>query len=214
MPARSWRKGRPEELLTDPRHPYTWALLHAAPRMDANESGDRRLITIEGQPPDPRAWPEGCRFRARCPFAIEKCAEHPALLEVAPARQARCWVTQAGGRLAPPERRRPPPPAPVRRDAPGAHAGGARRRQAFRACRAAACSRSGACCARWTASISTSRAARRWGWSANPAAGNPRWRGSIMRLHEPTAGEHRARGARHQPCERARDAAATGGACR
>ena len=36
--------------------------------------GDRRLATIEGQPPDARAWPEGCRFRARCPFAIDACA--------------------------------------------------------------------------------------------------------------------------------------------
>src|SRR5579875_2090124 len=100
-------EGRPEELLSDPRHPYTWALLHAAPRMDSNETGDRRLITIEGQPPDPRDWPSGCRFRARCPFAIAQCAEHPELLEVAPGRQARCWVTQAGGRLDPPERRAP-----------------------------------------------------------------------------------------------------------
>ena len=75
-------EGAPEDLLTDPRHPYTWALLHAAPRIDA-QTEDRRLITIEGQPPDPRAWPSGCRFRARCPFAIEKCAEHPELLPVA-----------------------------------------------------------------------------------------------------------------------------------
>ena len=37
-------------------------------------AGDRRLATIEGQPPDARAWPEGCRFRARCPFAIDACA--------------------------------------------------------------------------------------------------------------------------------------------
>ena len=96
-------EGAPEELLTDPRHPYTWALLHAAPRLDS-ESQDRRLITIEGQPPDPRAWPSGCRFRARCPFAIEKCSEHPELLPVGPARATRCWVTQAGGALHDPPR--------------------------------------------------------------------------------------------------------------
>src|SRR4051812_19849268 len=78
-------EGPPEDLLSDPRHPYTWALLHAAPRIDA-EAADRRLVTIEGQPPDPRAWPSGCRFRARCPFAIERCADHPALLPVDPTR--------------------------------------------------------------------------------------------------------------------------------
>ena len=103
-------EGAPEDLLTDPRHPYTWALLHAAPRIDA-ETEDRRLITIEGQPPDPRAWPSGCRFRARCPFAVEKCAEHPELLRVEAGqgkaeRAARCWVTQEGGALHTPQRAR------------------------------------------------------------------------------------------------------------
>ena len=114
-------EGAPEDLLTDPRHPYTWALLHAAPRIDA-ETEDRRLITIEGQPPDPRAWPSGCRFRARCPFAVEKCAEHPELLPVAAGqgagRAARCWVTQAGGALHTPERARATVAAPVEQTAP------------------------------------------------------------------------------------------------
>jgi peptide/nickel transport system ATP-binding protein len=97
-------EGAPEDLLSDPRHPYTWALLHAAPRMDQAMEGDRRLTTIEGQPPDPRAWPKGCRFRARCPFAIAQCARHPDLLPVGAGRAARCWVTQAGDRLAPPRK--------------------------------------------------------------------------------------------------------------
>jgi peptide/nickel transport system ATP-binding protein len=98
-------EGAPEDLLTDPRHPYTWALLHAAPRLDS-QSEDRRLITIEGQPPDPRAWPEGCRFRARCPFAVAKCAEHPELLPIGGGRATRCWVTQDGAPLHPPARAR------------------------------------------------------------------------------------------------------------
>ena len=96
-------EGAPEELLSDPRHPYTWALLHAAPRIDA-EAQDRRLTTIEGQPPDPRNWPTGCRFRARCPFAVTQCAEHPALLPVGEDRLSRCWVTQQGGALHTPAR--------------------------------------------------------------------------------------------------------------
>src|SRR5262249_3928605 len=118
-------EGAPEDLLTDPRHPYTWALLHAAPRIDA-ETEDRRLITIEGQPPDPRDWPSGCRFRARCPFAVEKCAEHPELLPGADGqagglgagRAARCWVTQAGGALHTPERAHATVAAPVEKSAP------------------------------------------------------------------------------------------------
>jgi len=101
-------EGPPETLLTDPRHPYTWALLHAAPRIDA-ETADRRLVTIEGQPPDPLAWPDGCRFRARCPFAVALCAEHPHLLPVGAGRSARCWVTQHGGTLRAPARVRAAP---------------------------------------------------------------------------------------------------------
>ena len=99
-------EGAPEDLLTDPRHPYTWALLHAAPRIDAPlDAAGRRLATIEGQPPDPRAWPEGCRFRARCPFAEARCAEPPPLLTGGPTRAARCWITQDGSSLPPPPRR-------------------------------------------------------------------------------------------------------------
>ena len=111
-------EGAPEDLLTDPRHPYTWALLHAAPRIDA-EAEDRRLVTIEGQPPDPRTWPEGCRFRARCPFAVDKCAEHPQLLPAGEGRATRCWVTQAGGALHTPARPAPLPAVPRPEAAPG-----------------------------------------------------------------------------------------------
>jgi peptide/nickel transport system ATP-binding protein len=100
-------EGSPEDLLSDPRHPYTWALLHAAPRMDQANNGDRRLTTIEGQPPDARDWPTGCRFRARCPFAKAQCIEHPALLAVGEDRAARCWVTQRGQTLPPPIHVRP-----------------------------------------------------------------------------------------------------------
>ena len=111
-------EGAPEDLLTDPRHPYTWALLHAAPRIDA-EAEDRRLATIEGQPPDPRDWPEGCRFRARCPFAEERCAMPPPLLPTGPDRAARCWITQDGRPLAaPPRPAAAPRPAPPRAEAP------------------------------------------------------------------------------------------------
>ncbi|HEX3953510.1 MAG TPA: ABC transporter ATP-binding protein [Stellaceae bacterium] len=109
-------EGRPQDLLSDPRHPYTWALLHAAPRLDANE-GDRRLATIEGQPPDARAWPEGCRFRARCPFAIDACAQHPELLPIAGGRSTRCWVTQQGRALSEPPARAAAVASEKRRDA-------------------------------------------------------------------------------------------------
>ncbi|MFO1303810.1 MAG: ABC transporter ATP-binding protein [Burkholderiales bacterium] len=92
-------EGPTEALLTDPRHPYTWALLNAAPRMDRAPDGDRRLTTIEGVPPDPMHWPAGCRFAQRCPFRVAKCDEHPELLPVDSERRARCWITQNGQAL-------------------------------------------------------------------------------------------------------------------
>ena len=91
-------EGPTEKILADPRHPYTWALINAVPRIDRHVPGQRRLVSIEGTPPDPLNQPKGCRFAARCPFRIAKCDEHPELLEIAPGRKTRCWVTQAGDR--------------------------------------------------------------------------------------------------------------------
>jgi peptide/nickel transport system ATP-binding protein len=92
-------EGPTADLLRDPRHPYTWAIINAVPRLD--REGERRLIAIEGKPPDLLHPPTGCRFVARCPFRIDKCAEPPPLVEVAPGRKAACWVTQAGALLPP-----------------------------------------------------------------------------------------------------------------
>jgi len=100
-------EGPTEAILSNPRHPYTWALINAVPRIDRHVPGQRRLVTIEGTPPDPIAHPPGCRFAARCPFRIDKCTEHPELLELAPGAKARCWVTQSGNPL--PSTRAPVP---------------------------------------------------------------------------------------------------------
>jgi oligopeptide/dipeptide ABC transporter ATP-binding protein len=64
-----------------PRHPYTRSLLAAVPRI-----GGRRVtldFALEGEPPNPRDVPSGCRFRTRCPLVQERCAaEEPTLREV------------------------------------------------------------------------------------------------------------------------------------
>ena len=89
-------EGPTEEMLADPRHPYTWALINAVPRVDRDMPESKRLVTIEGAPPDPMARTVGCRFQERCPFRIAKCCEHPPLEQIAAGRKARCWVTQSG----------------------------------------------------------------------------------------------------------------------
>jgi oligopeptide/dipeptide ABC transporter ATP-binding protein len=77
-----------ERFFGEPFHPYTLGLQNAYPSLlDSN----RVLISIEGYPPDLFDPPTGCRFRDRCPFAIERCAhEEPPLLEVAPGHRAAC----------------------------------------------------------------------------------------------------------------------------
>ena len=89
-------EGPTEAVLARPRHPYTAALMSAIPRLEAPLATDRRLATIEGAPPDPLAFPEGCRFAPRCPFRRAACAEHPSLEPVGPGHLSRCWVAADG----------------------------------------------------------------------------------------------------------------------
>ena len=88
-------QGPTDEILANPRHPYTWALLNARPGLDTDR-GDRRLTTVEGMPPDPLSQPQGCRFAPRCPFRQPVCDEHPPLLDTGPDRLARCWRARTG----------------------------------------------------------------------------------------------------------------------
>ena len=79
------------ELFARPRHPYTEGLMASIPRLDRPRE---RLHSIPGSVPAATAWPAGCRFHPRCPFAWDKCrTEEPPLLNTEVAgHSARCWL--------------------------------------------------------------------------------------------------------------------------
>jgi oligopeptide/dipeptide ABC transporter ATP-binding protein len=89
-------RARSEELLERPRMPYTRALVAAIPGFDM--PSHHRLVAIEGRPPDPFAFPDGCRFNPRCDRADDHCRiEAPALIEGEPGRFYACWHPVADG---------------------------------------------------------------------------------------------------------------------
>ncbi|GEP59155.1 ABC transporter ATP-binding protein [Reyranella soli] len=86
--------GPTDEVLTAPRHPYTWSLLQSVPRID---QAGTRLTAIKGQPPDPATPLAGCKFHPRCPWAEQRCGEQePALSPIGEAHGVRCWLPMNG----------------------------------------------------------------------------------------------------------------------
>ena len=78
-----------ERLFSEPQHPYTVGLLGSIPRLHLEQ---KRLSAIEGIVPDAAAFPSGCRFHPRCPFAVEKCRnEIPPLMEISKNHSTACW---------------------------------------------------------------------------------------------------------------------------
>ena len=76
-------EGPAHEVVKNPKHPYTKALIDSIPVPDPEFKHDESAIKLTGEPPSAVNPPEGCRFRPRCPFAGEECKVQPMLTDEA-----------------------------------------------------------------------------------------------------------------------------------
>lgn len=84
-------EGDADDLFMAPLHPYTKALVSAAPQ--ATRAAKRERIVLSGEPPNPAKRPAGCAFHPRCPIAESRCrALKPALRPAGPGRRVACHV--------------------------------------------------------------------------------------------------------------------------
>jgi peptide/nickel transport system ATP-binding protein len=82
-------RGRVDEILDDPRHPYTRALLSAVPVIDPEKR--RSVIRLEGDMPSPSNPPSGCYFHPRCPDAVAACTQsYPEETRLSETRLVHC----------------------------------------------------------------------------------------------------------------------------
>ena len=84
-------RGSCREIFYNPKHPYTWALLNAVPRLDLKS--DKKLASIEGTPPNLICPPKGCPFSTRCKFCMNICIEKaPPEYKFEDGHTSCCWI--------------------------------------------------------------------------------------------------------------------------
>ncbi|MGL4392216.1 MAG: ABC transporter ATP-binding protein [Fusobacteriaceae bacterium] len=82
-----------DEIYNNPLHPYTKALLSAIPIPDPDMSEKRKRIILEGDIPTPINPPPGCRFKSRCPYAMDVCQSiDPELKEISSGHKVACHL--------------------------------------------------------------------------------------------------------------------------
>jgi peptide/nickel transport system ATP-binding protein len=84
-------RGRVDEVLTKPAHPYTQALLSAVPQVDPSRKA--QVIRLKGELPSPVNPPRGCHFHPRCPAVMERCrGEYPAARTLPSGQVVHCHL--------------------------------------------------------------------------------------------------------------------------
>ena len=83
--------GKVTEVLGQPRHPYTQALLSAIPVVE--QETRREVMRLAGDLPSPSRPPAGCHFHTRCPYVMERCREaYPEESRVTDTHRVRCFL--------------------------------------------------------------------------------------------------------------------------
>jgi peptide/nickel transport system ATP-binding protein len=89
-------QGRADEILDNPRHPYTQALLSATPSI--REEDRREIIRLKGDLPSPSHPPAGCHFAPRCPQVMDACRRsYPDARHFSDTHSARCLLYPKDG---------------------------------------------------------------------------------------------------------------------
>lgn len=90
--------GTVDQVLRDPRHPYTKALMASIPNLEADKNVE--LLTVDGQTPSPAEVTVGCEFDGRCPYVIAACREKTVeMTQVNPGHDVRCIRLDSNGNL-------------------------------------------------------------------------------------------------------------------
>lgn len=83
--------GLTEEIFSNPKHPYTKALLSAVPEL--NPADEKERIRLTGELPSPENIPQGCKFHTRCPYVMDVCkTTHPENIKFSDNHSCKCFL--------------------------------------------------------------------------------------------------------------------------